>query len=125
MTPLLAAILHSQTLVASTLLSLDTVDINCRDLDSRTPLLAAISQGMTDIVLRLVSSSRLRLDCVSGEGKTALEMARDSGQAKIAEIIETAEKERRVSSYLRIDGQGNNIEQRLRNGFTYLRIDVT
>ena len=119
-TPLLAAILHGQALVASSLLNLDSLDINCTDSDSRTPLLAAVSQGMPDIVVRLVSCSRLRLDCVSGEGKTALQVARDTGQLKIAEIIETAETTRSLSSYLRIDSQGNNIEQRLRDGFRYV-----
>ena len=138
-TPLLAAILHGQTHVANTLLSLDTIDINCADLDTRTPLLAgdekilifhfllytllpraAISQGMPDTVVRLVSCSRLRLDQVSGEGKTALQVARDTGQTKIAQILETAEKTRNISSYIRMDSQGNNIEQRLRNGFRYV-----
>ena len=106
--------------MASSLLNLDSLDINCTDSDSRTPLLAAVSQGMPDIVVRLVSCSRLRLDSVSGEGKTALQVARDTGQLKIAEIIETAETTRSLSSYLRIDSQGNNIEQRLRDGFRYV-----
>ena len=82
---------------------------------------AAISQGMPDTVVRLVSCCRLRLeDQVSGEGKTALQVARDTGQNKIAQILETAEKARNLSSYIRIDSQGNNIEQRLRNGFRYV-----
>lgn len=75
---------------------------------------------MPDTVVRLVSCSRLRLDQVSGEGKTALQVARDTGQTKIAQILETAEKTRNISSYIRIDSQGNNIEQRLRNGFRYV-----
>ena len=124
-TPLLAAILHGQTLVANTLLSLETIDINCTDLDSRTPLLAAISQGMPDTVVRLVSSSRLRLDQVSGEGKTALQVARDTGQSKIAQILETAEKTRNISAYIRLDSPGNNIEQRLRNGFRCILISIS
>ena len=144
-TPLLAAILHGQTHVANTLLSLDTIDINCADLDTRTPLLAgeekiliffrtfltynllrpAISQGMPDTVVRLVSCSRLRLDQVSGEGKTALQVARDTGQTKIAQILESAEKTRNISSYIRIDSQSNNIEQRLRNGFRYVDISIS
>ena len=71
--------------------------------------------------MRLVSCCRLRLeDQVSGEGKTALQVARDIGQSKIAQILETAEKARNISSYIRIDGQGNNIEQRLRDGFRYV-----
>ena len=118
MTPLLASILHGQPLVASALLSLETIDINCTDMDCRTPLMAATSQGMPDTVLRLLSCSHLRLDQVSGEGKTALQLARDTGQAKIAQMIETAEKTRNISNYL---NQGNNnIEQRLRNGFRYV-----
>ena len=75
---------------------------------------------MPDTVVRLVSCCRLRLeDQVSGEGKTALQVARDTGQTKIAQILETAEKTRNISSYIRMDSQGN-IEQRLRNGFRYV-----
>ena len=80
---------------------------------------------MPDTVVRLLGCSRLRLDQVSGEGKTALQVARDTGQTKIAQILESAEKTRNISAYIRIDSQANNnnnnnIEQRLRHGFRYV-----